>query len=150
LTYSDRTGAAESTEAANTVTVANDGPLYVRGTLEIDGEEANMEGTHFRAALCRCGHSNRKPFCDGSHAREGFRDTGAVGNPDPGNEETGGTLRVDRSENGPLLLNGNFAIVAASGRVAWRGTKAALCRCGHSNNKPFCDGSHRAAGFEAE
>ena len=54
------------------------------------------------------------------------------------------------SNNGPLLLNGNFEIVSAGGRTTWRGTKAALCRCGASKNKPFCDGAHKAAGFEAD
>jgi CDGSH-type Zn-finger protein len=57
---------------------------------------------------------------------------------------------VSPAPNGPLLLSGNFTIAAASGRRAWRGTKAALCRCGHSNNKPFCDGSHKRVGFQAE
>ncbi|MEE8093516.1 MAG: CDGSH iron-sulfur domain-containing protein [Gammaproteobacteria bacterium] len=44
----------------------------------------------------------------------------------------------------------NVSIVASSGRVAWQGKGVALCRCGQSNNKPFCDGAHKAAGFEAE
>jgi CDGSH-type Zn-finger protein len=47
-------------------------------------------------------------------------------------------------------VSGNLSLVAASGRVAWTGTKAALCRCGQSQNKPFCDGSHKAAGFVAD
>ena len=60
------------------------------------------------------------------------------------------TLGVKRAKNGPLLLSGNFSIMAASGRVAWRGNKAALCRCGHSENKPFCDGAHAKKGFAAD
>ena len=62
----------------------------------------------------------------------------------------GGPLEVKRVENGPLLVKGNFEIVASGGQTTWRGTSAALCRCGASKNKPFCDGSHREAGFTAE
>jgi CDGSH-type Zn-finger protein len=62
----------------------------------------------------------------------------------------GGTLTIRRAPNGPLLVAGNLSIVASSGRVAWQGENAALCRCGHSNNKPFCDGAHKTAGFEAD
>jgi CDGSH-type Zn-finger protein/uncharacterized Fe-S cluster protein YjdI len=149
LTFT-RGEAAETAAAENTVVVANNGPLYVTGELQIDGAGENMDGVAFRAALCRCGQSRKKPFCDGSHTKSDFRDSGAVGNPDPGNENRGGPLQVGRSENGPLLLSGNFRIVTGNGRTAWSGKKAALCRCGHSKNKPFCDGSHRDAGFEAE
>ncbi|MBO6575965.1 MAG: CDGSH iron-sulfur domain-containing protein [Rhodothermales bacterium] len=151
LTYQRKDGGpAETAPAVNTVVVSHDGPLYLSGDLKIDGAADNMEGVAFRAALCRCGASSRKPFCDGSHEKAGFRDSGAVGNPDPGNSEQGGALAIDRAENGPLLVNGNFRIVTGHGRVAWSGTKAALCRCGQSSNKPFCDGTHRRAGFEAE
>ena len=51
-------------------------------------------------------------------------------------------------ENGPLLLRGDFAIVTTDGEPidAHRGT-VALCRCGKSAIKPFCDGTHKAARF---
>ncbi len=151
LTFTRKEGGEEEVPAAiNTIVVANDGPLYLTGQLQIDGIEENMDGVAHRAALCRCGLSRKKPFCDGSHTKGDFRDSGAVGNPNPGNSEEGGVLAVGRAENGPLLLSGNVRIVSASGRVAWSGKKAALCRCGHSKNKPFCDGSHREAGFQAD
>ena len=85
-----------------------------------------------------------------NHEKEAFRDRGALGETGKGFDQPGGTLEIKRAPNGPLLLSGNLTIVAASGRRAWKGTKAALCRCGASKNKPFCDGSHVDAGFEAE
>ncbi|NQV87416.1 MAG: CDGSH iron-sulfur domain-containing protein, partial [Woeseiaceae bacterium] len=39
---------------------------------------------------------------------------------------------------------------SASGREAWHGMKAAFCRCGASNNKPFCDGQHKKIGFKSD
>lgn len=143
-------GPAETAPAENTVVVAYNGPLYVSGELEIDGAAEDMAAVRFRAALCRCGASKNKPFCDNSHEAVAFRDYGAVGDRGPGCEESGGALSVRRAKNGPLLVSGNLAIVSASGRVAWRGKRAALCRCGASKNKPFCDGAHRPAGFEAD
>lgn len=151
LTYVRKDGgSAESPPSENVVTVVYNGPLYVRGDLEIDGVAQDMPGVHFRAALCRCGASKNKPFCDNSHEAAGFRDYGAVGESGEGFDAPGGKLAVKRAPNGPLLLNGSFTILAASGRKAWKGEKAALCRCGQSGNKPFCDGSHKDAGFEAE
>jgi len=141
-------GESEVASAENVVTVANNGPLYVRGDLEIDGAADDMGGVAFRAALCRCGASKNKPFCDNSHESTGFRDRGAIGDTGPGIEDEGGPLSIKAAPNGPLLLAGNVTLVTSSGRVAWRGTKAALCRCGASKNKPFCDGSHKDAGFE--
>ena len=73
-----------------------------------------------------------------------------MGRSGDGHEAPGGKLIVKRNKNGPLFLKGNFAIVTPAGRVAWRGQKAALCRCGRSKNKPFCDNAHKAAGFEAD
>ena len=151
LTYTRKDGGPEEVaETENVVSVMYNGPLYLRGALEVDGAADDMTGARFRAALCRCGQSKSKPFCDNSHEAAGFRDYGAVGESGQGFEARGGPLKVGRAPNGPLLLNGNFSIVAASGRTAWKGSKAALCRCGQSKNKPFCDGAHKDAGFKAE
>jgi CDGSH-type Zn-finger protein/uncharacterized Fe-S cluster protein YjdI len=151
LTYERKDGGtAEVADTENVVCVMYNGPLYVRGDLQVDGAAEDMSGVRFRAALCRCGESKNKPFCDNSHEEAGFKDYGAVGDSGEGFDAPGGTLNIGRAPNGPLLLNGNFTIVAASGRKAWTGKKAALCRCGHSQNKPFCDGAHKDAGFEAE
>ena len=143
-------GNTESAPDTNSIVVSNNGPLYVRGELEIDGAKDDMPGVRFRAALCRCGKSENKPFCDNSHEVAEFRDRAAVGESGPGVETEGGQLSVKRAPNGPLLINGNVTIFAGSGRQAWKGSTTALCRCGESKNKPFCDGSHREAGFEAD
>jgi len=55
---------------------------------------------------------------------------------------------VSLKPDGPLLLSGDFEIRAPDGTVLFAGQKAALCRCGHSAKKPFCDGSHKGAGFK--
>ena len=141
-------GPAEQAPAHNGITVSQDGPLYVWGTLEIEGQ--GEQGSPFRAALCRCGASTNKPFCDGSHVAAAFKDSGAVGQRGPGIESKGGPLTIKKAPNGPLLLSGNFMIRASSGRLAFEGTKAALCRCGASKNKPFCDGAHATIGFTAD
>lgn len=142
--------AMESAAPGNTVTVVYNGPLYVRGDLDVDGAQPDMPGVRFRAALCRCGQSQNKPFCDNAHEDANFRDYGAVGESGPGEEGVDRKLTIKRAPNGPLLLSGDFSIVAASGRKAWTGTKVALCRCGSSKNKPFCDGAHKAANFKAD
>ena len=54
-------------------------------------------------------------------------------------------------DNGPLRVSGNFVIKDAQGRdfdVSGR-TTVSLCRCGMSNNKPFCDSSHKHHGFQS-
>ena len=151
ITFSIKDGSAEETaDERNTVVVTNNGPLHVRGDLDIQDVPNDMPGTKFRASLCRCGHSKNKPFCDNSHDEAGFVDHGAVGDTGDSLSEEGETLTIRRAPNGPLLVSGNLSIIAGSGRVAWQGTRTALCRCGHSKNKPFCDGAHTAAGFEAD
>jgi len=60
------------------------------------------------------------------------------------------TTRLTVSPNGPIRVEGDFEIVDPQGKtfgLAGR-TRISLCRCGHSNDKPFCDGSHRTYGFQ--
>ena len=56
-------------------------------------------------------------------------------------------LELRASENGPLLVTGQVRIVDAEGTLLYEGERAALCRCGGSANKPFCDGTHKKNGF---
>ena len=60
--------------------------------------------------------------------------------------------KITANNNGPLRVEGQFTIHDAQGNafdIAGR-TVLSLCRCGHSENKPFCDGSHKRAGFQSE
>lgn len=140
----------ERADRENTINVAYNGPLFVRGNLEIDDAPDDVPGLKFRAALCRCGKSKNKPFCDNSHIEDGFTDYGAVGETGVADAESGGTLSVSPLADGPLMVKGNVSIVSSAGRDSWRGDKVFLCRCGSSKNKPFCDGEHKKAGFKSD
>lgn len=67
------------------VTPQLDGPLFIRGPIEIMDRHGVVVRTDTRVALCRCGHSQNKPFCDDSHYRVGFQSNDpAFGAPDAG------------------------------------------------------------------
>jgi hypothetical protein len=50
------------------------GPLLIRGGIRIESEDGRPYRARNRVALCRCGHSSNKPFCNGSHRRIKFKD----------------------------------------------------------------------------
>jgi len=58
-------------------------------------------------------------------------------------------IRMQVRENGSIRVTGDVDFVDAEGNVVRTESNFSLCRCGHSANKPFCDGSHRGANFEA-
>lgn len=60
-------------------------------------------------------------------------------------------VTVTLRENGPFLVSGPVKVIDHQGREFDLGGKdtIALCRCGHSSNRPFCDGSHKSCGFVA-
>lgn len=168
-------------------------------------------------ALCRCGQSGNKPFCDGTHNKIAF--SSAVENPTIGKwqdyvgseitihdnrtlcahagrctdglasvwrmgkepwidpdgasaeaiiavieqcpsgalsysidgqrvDPTARTDSINVSKNGPYEVNGNIALEDPSSEIGTPAARYALCRCGGSKNKPFCDGSHWDIGFE--
>ena len=59
--------------------------------------------------------------------------------------------RITVRPNGPYRIEGEFELVEAQGKAFGLGGRKAisLCRCGHSNNKPFCDGSHSKVDFQS-
>jgi len=213
------------------ITVSKDGPYIVIGGVPLTTSEiCNDDEGYCRTwrevkrypvqekyALCRCGHSKNKPFCDGTHAKIHFDGTEA-GDHEPfdkaaevirgpsltladnnhlcvharfcmraggiwnlveqsGNQEARDTAIEEacncpsgrlvikdnesekaiepefeksiviieyppRGEHGPLWVRGGIPIESADGKPYEIRNRFTLCRCGKSENKPFCDGSH--------
>ena len=57
-------------------------------------------------------------------------------------------LEIKMIPNGPLEMKGNFKIIRPDGKKKEKSGTIHLCRCGHSNKKPYCDGSHVKQGFK--
>jgi CDGSH-type Zn-finger protein/uncharacterized Fe-S cluster protein YjdI len=136
----------EAPPPVNLISVREGGPYAIRADIQLDGAPA----VSYRLTLCRCGASKHKPYCDGSHHDAQFA---ASGEPPTGSAEMlpvrDGPLAIDPQTDGPLQVRGNMEIISGTGRVVARKTSAMLCRCGASNSKPFCDGSHKRVGFRS-
>jgi CDGSH-type Zn-finger protein/uncharacterized Fe-S cluster protein YjdI len=148
-------GAPEQAPPVNLLSVRENGPYAVRARIVLDRDETTPvapigTAVGYRATLCRCGHSRRKPFCDNSHRRIGFE---ATGEPISGNTAAltvrDGPLEISPQIDGPLEIRGALEIISGTGRAVERCTSATLCRCGASRNKPFCDDSHLRIGFRS-
>lgn len=137
-------GEEEPTPQENSLTPVANGPLYVSGdvVLQLDGDVQHET----RVALCRCGGSSNMPFCDNSHRELGFEGSvdfdGVIDS-----AETNGPLTITPLADGPNLLQGGYVIKNDAGDVIHQAKSAALCRCGASANKPFCDGAHTQINF---
>ncbi len=218
------------------IVVSKDGPYLVSGDVPIalqiitpdsDGmswewKEGNTLGEKSSYALCRCGHSKRKPFCDGSHTEIGFDGHETASRvPYARQAETfeGPTLVLSDAENlcafarfcdpggkiwsliketeepevrelvireamhcpagrlvlhdekthkeiedplpasigvvedpalgcsGPLWVRGGITIESQDGKRYEKRNRVTLCRCGASQNKPFCNGAHASIQF---
>jgi CDGSH-type Zn-finger protein/uncharacterized Fe-S cluster protein YjdI len=135
----------EDFHPGNQAVVSANGPLYLRGRIELTHLDGTVE-TLRAAALCRCGASSNRPFCDGSHRRAPFKAEGTAGHRSAGPAPDTGVLRIGFREHGPALLSGTWLLRTHEGDQTTEG--GALCRCGASARKPFCDGSHRTSGFQ--
>jgi len=189
------------------------GPLMARGITRMTGPDGAEIEVKPVMALCRCGGSANKPFCDGTHNKNGFESRGGdpAGkdvllpykgenltvlynprlcshaaecatrapkafdpsqkpwiNPDAETVEKleevvracpSGALQIEGrghllpegaeitvEKNGPYRVVGVDTDADPAGKGA-SGEKMVLCRCGLSGNKPYCDGSHRDAGW---
>jgi CDGSH-type Zn-finger protein/uncharacterized Fe-S cluster protein YjdI len=139
-------GPAEKTPETNEIAVTSDGPLFVKGDVRIvNGHgETLLEDT--RVALCRCGHSRNKPLCDGHHEKARFAAEGALTEAHLGGGEAGpsdgGELIIRAVDPGPLTIKGSVELRGDQSEGCAHVRVGALCCCGKSKNKPFCDGSH--------
>jgi CDGSH-type Zn-finger protein/uncharacterized Fe-S cluster protein YjdI len=141
---------AEIAPPVNLVRMRENGPLALNGAIRIVPAQGEASEA-LRATLCRCGQSKNKPYCDGSHGEAGFAASGeAVSRPSPQLDQRNGPIQVTPLRNGPLDVRGAAEIITGTGHTVDRTMAVRLCRCGRSGDKPFCDGSHRAAGFEAD
>ena len=197
------------------VTITKDGPYLVKDSDNLTNTKGKVESKE-TMALCRCGASQTKPYCDGSHGKIGFTDEKKedrtkqdrrefagkeitisdnpgvcshagfctdlssevfytwenerrISNPDKGDKDkTINTIKkcpsgalaykqkgtmydnfhsveeIHISKDGPYFIKGS---VKLEGEQPDSKEHYALCRCGASKNKPFCDGQHRYSGF---
>lgn len=139
-------GENELAPAINSINIVANGPLAVNGDLMFK----NHQGSSTRATLCRCGASKNKPYCDNSHKDIPFKDSGIPETSDLLLDLKSAPLNIVPTNDGPLMVKGPVEIRATDGMAVNRVESIALCRCGASKNKPYCDGSHAQIGFKAE
>ncbi len=140
---------SEKPSARNRIILKEDGPIYFFGDIEVQDYEGNtlLEDTRF--AFCRCGASSNKPACDNSHKEIDFNaDVNADKSKMPEiADHDQGKLIIKLMKNGPAILEGNYTMVSESIGEHTSNKGVALCRCGGSATKPFCDGAHKNNGF---
>jgi len=204
-------------EDNTSVEIMKDGPLIVNNLTELVNSKGEKIACKNKVALCRCGASNNKPFCDGSHNKIGFsgerevkinlnkekeytgREISIIYNPaicyhaaecvnnlsavfdkdarpwiNPDGSDADSIMSVIRKcpsgalsykigdihtrefhekeeieieKNGPYRVKGNIRLNIDDDLKPPANEHYALCRCGDSKNKPYCDGSHVKAGF---
>ncbi len=146
-------GPAEALPERNTATLAANGPLYVRGNVEIKSGDGRVLLKDTRVALCRCGASKRRPLCDNSHMAIDFEAAGARRerlSAEPPSGAAAPVLSVAVEPCGPLYVDGPFELFQDDAGPATHHRDAVLCRCGGSGEKPFCDSTHHIINFTSE
>ncbi|MFP3874501.1 MAG: CDGSH iron-sulfur domain-containing protein [Thiohalophilus sp.] len=132
----------------NILIVRPDGPLQFEGEITLVDGDGNLLLNGDEAWLCRCGQSQDRPFCDGAHKRCGFADPARF---DDDRREAladdSTALHLTLKTDAMLIAKGPLTIRSKDGSSVSTRNRAALCRCGQSRNKPFCDASHKQCGF---
>ena len=138
--------------SGNSIMVRPDGPLVCKGDIAITlvNAEGELILTDNEFALCRCGLSKNKPYCDGTHKTEGIKMAQSFSDErEEDIKEIKGALTITVKNNAMYSINGPVTIFSRDGLSKTTRTKAALCRCGQSEKKPFCDAKHKKCGFVA-
>ena len=139
------------------ITISLNGPYLVNGGVPLTQEVITPVGGHreYRTArafphqetyaLCRCGQTSTPPFCDGSHVAAGFHGAETASR---ASFEERADIYPGPGVSGPLYVRGGIPLVGADGTEYELRNRYALCRCGASRNKPFCDAMHVTVGYE--
>ena len=132
-------------DVANELLVTSGGPLKMTGNITLINEDGSV--THSNSlSLCRCGASKNKPICDDQHLEIEFFDGGAIGQLSDWMPVTRPqTVTVTCVKDGPLKFRGYLRIYNKKGQECIT-MSGALCRCGMSSKKPFCDNKQKCAG----
>ena len=142
---------SEKPPSKNRIILSENGPVYLYGDIEIQdaGGTTLIEDT--RVALCRCGASDNKPLCDNNHKEIGFQadadaDTSRLPDASDGEHDR---IILKLMKDGPVLVEGTYTMELPGEKTHSSAKNIALCRCGGSDNKPFCDGTHKDNGFKS-
>jgi CDGSH-type Zn-finger protein len=136
-------------EIPNEALVTSGGPLRITGNLTIVDEDGKVTYAN-HIDLCRCGKSRSKPTCDNQHIEVEFLHSGRmqeVSDAPASDRPTKITLSCNK--DGPVTFRGRLRLHNSIGQECTK-VRGALCRCGQSTNKPFCDGSHERTGFRSK
>lgn len=129
-------------DVANELLVTSGGPLKLTGNITLISEDGSV--THSNSlSLCRCGASKSRPFCDDQHLEIEFFDGGGISQlSDWMQVKRPQTITVTCVKNGPLKFRGYLRIYNKKGQECIT-MNGALCRCGKSSKKPFCDNNQQ-------
>lgn len=142
----------EEVPPRNTISISPDGPVYFRGNIEVQNEDGEAILNDSRWALCRCGQSGNKPACDNTHTEIEFEASACFKKSNLEEEEIsadGSKLILKALKDGPVLVQGSYQMYSETSQPVSSAKNIALCRCGASTNKPFCDGTHKEIGFSS-
>ena len=135
----------------NKITLRANGPLVCEGEFQVLAADGEILATESELYLCRCGLSKKIPFCDGCHKKVDFDDGPAF--EDERNEHLvspSGPVTITCRTDAMYVIKGQVSIQSEDGQYVTTRSKAALCRCGASGKKPFCDASHKQTGFTSD
>jgi len=132
-------------DVANELLVTSGGPLKMTGNITLISEDGTVTHSN-NLSLCRCGASKSKPICDDQHLEVEFFDNGAIGQLSDWMPVTRPqTITVTCVKDGPLKFRGYLRIINKKGQECIT-MSGALCRCGKSSQKPFCDKKQHCSG----
>jgi CDGSH-type Zn-finger protein len=132
-------------DITNELLVTAGGPLKMTGNITLINEDGSVTHSN-KLSLCRCGASKNKPLCDDQHLNIDFFDGGSISRISDWMPVTRPqTITVTCVKNGPLKFRGYLRVYNSKGQECIT-MGGAICRCGKSSKKPFCDNRHGCNG----